>query len=598
MRTHNTKGSGGVRRRLAFKWRLLLSYFLLVLSLMALLFVINTRRISGIVYDNVTYSAEQSMNQLQAYLEDKFSSLYMDVIDFSYNQGLTATLSQNPRDMPINKQMAEWSKLRTLMSTIMREQYHIVRGIKLYINDAFVFASEAGPIYPFSAASGSAWYERMQTLKRRTLICPPELIGEEGMFAIVHMLSDANDYSKLVAAIRIDISVENIRAILRNGATTKHSVCYLESFDGLLLGCSDDQSAACAAERRERARALTPENSPVKLGGDLAFTAMLSDDEFRLTQLVPVRDITVMSRSYLPIFVAYIALILVLFFLLSARIASGITGRLQALIHRMKAFSAVNGHPDEPPALPASLSLTERDDIDQLVSSYDQLIRTVEQLTVENIAKGKQLNEMELTLLHAQINPHFLFNTLDMIRYLADANRAKDISEATLELSQFYRIGLSKGRPLITLKEELDCVRAYVKIQNFRFNNALTLEIDVAEEFMSLSVPRITLQPIVENAVMHGILEKPGASGTVRVSCKWIGGDALISVRDDGVGIPPEKLLRLTENLDGNGYGLKNTHERIQLQFSKRYGISIHSKLGEYTQTDILIPRDWEVAGA
>lgn len=137
----------------------------------------------------------------------------------------------------------------------------------------------------------------------------------------------------------------------------------------------------------------------------------------------------------------------------------------------------------------------------------------VQSLSAENVRKGRQLNEMELAMLYTQINPHFLFNTLDMIRYLADHNENDKISAAMTALAQFYRKSLNGGKRMSTVGAELDHVRAYVQIQQLRFGDGIVLKVEVPEKLLEVPLPAVTLQPIVENALLHGILGRADKRG-------------------------------------------------------------------------------------
>ena len=238
-------------------------------------------------------------------------------------------------------------------------------------------------------------------------------------------------------------------------------------------------------------------------------------------------------------------------------------------------------------AIPIPVS-REGDDIDQLFLSYNALMAEIQNLTQENIQKGQRLNQTELALLHTQINPHFLFNTLDMIRSLADQGKTQKVSGAIAALSAFYRRSLNKGSMLSTLENELQHVNAYLEIQRLRFGDRVRLEVDVPPDLLKVLLPRVALQPIVENALLHGILNGPEKSGTIRITAREFGHDVRVTVWDDGCGMSRQRLNRLFQ--PGSGVGLSNTNERLRLHFGSGYGLDVESVENQFTQVTIRVP--------
>lgn len=233
-----------------------------------------------------------------------------------------------------------------------------------------------------------------------------------------------------------------------------------------------------------------------------------------------------------------------------------------------------------------------RINIYKLISKIDKLIKEVYEIGIKNNKAELNKKEAELAMLQAQINPHFLYNTLDIIRWksiiLADGeNEVTDIVET---LSDYFRLSLSKGKRMITIAEEIQHVRSYMKIMGFRYMDKANLEISVPEELQEFLIPKITLQPIVENALYHGIKHREG-TGVIRISGSF-GREALeLEIFDDGVGIPPDQLEALKQNgFEAGGYGLKNVQQRIRMLFGEPYGIGMDSVFSEYTKVIIRIP--------
>ncbi len=215
-----------------------------------------------------------------------------------------------------------------------------------------------------------------------------------------------------------------------------------------------------------------------------------------------------------------------------------------------------------------------------------------EQVTREQ----KQLRKAEFELLQAQINPHFLYNTLDAIVWSAEAGNEKQVVKMVGSLSEFFRSSLNKGKEIVTIREELSHVRSYLEIQQIRYQDILDYEIDVPEELYINEIPKITVQPVVENALYHGIKEKRGG-GKISVTGREDGGDYIITVSDNGIGMEPDRLKEVRDGLTDSSpdskkiYGLYNVNQRIKLDFGDEYGLSIDSVYDEGTTVTIRLPK-------
>ena len=210
--------------------------------------------------------------------------------------------------------------------------------------------------------------------------------------------------------------------------------------------------------------------------------------------------------------------------------------------------------------------------------------------------------QVELSFLQHQINPHFLYNTLDSIRSRALMDRQREIAKMTEILARFFRYCISRDDSMVRVGEELDHIRDYFYIQKFRFEDRFDMEIDVErDELLELFLPRMTIQPLVENAMIHG-LEKVEHKGLIRVSLMAAGDRLCITVSDNGFGMPREELLRLNERLAGpleaeatagqaqGGIAIRNVNTRLRLMFGEDSGIRYRSLIGEGTDAVVTMP--------
>ena len=232
---------------------------------------------------------------------------------------------------------------------------------------------------------------------------------------------------------------------------------------------------------------------------------------------------------------------------------------------------------------------------DSLNAMIDKINELLDQVTTEQV----RLRKAEFELLQAQINPHFLYNTLDTIVWLAEAGDQKRVVSMVGNLSDFFRTSLNQGKDIISIREELAHVRSYLEIQQVRYQDILRYEITVPEDLYEYKIPKITIQPLVENALYHGIKNKRG-QGTITITGERSENGFVLYVRDNGIGMTQERLNEVRagiQKLSYTGkeiYGLYNVNERIRLNFGETYGISIESTYGEGTCVSISLPDQWK----
>jgi two-component system sensor histidine kinase YesM len=241
-----------------------------------------------------------------------------------------------------------------------------------------------------------------------------------------------------------------------------------------------------------------------------------------------------------------------------------------------------------------------------LSRSFNIMIDNTNGLLEEVRSEQVRLRKAEFQVLQAQINPHFLYNTLDAIVWSAEAGNQKQVVKMVRNLSDFFRTSLNQGKDIVTIGEELQHVRSYLEIQQVRYQDILQYEIDVPEEMHRYMIPKITIQPLVENALYHGIKNKRGL-GLIRVSGS-VGEDGLrIEVRDNGIGMSPERLAQVRESIGSDPdmsnthdvYGIYNVNERIRMNFGDEYGIRVDSVYGEGTTVTVRLPgQETGAAGA
>lgn len=235
------------------------------------------------------------------------------------------------------------------------------------------------------------------------------------------------------------------------------------------------------------------------------------------------------------------------------------------------------------------------DEIAVLARGFNEMVGNMQTLVNKVKADQQRMRQTDLRLLQAQINPHFLYNTLDTIIWLIEGNKADEAVEMVVTLSEFFRLALSKGKELISLGEERQHISSYLEIQEVRYRDILEYDIQIAPSLYGYQILKLTLQPLVENALYHGIKYKR-AKGYIHIKAEKDGDVLRLSVRDNGAGMEEEELRQLQREIKKpcqeteKGFGLANVNERIQMYFGPEYGMRIESQKDNGTYVEITIP--------
>ena len=224
-----------------------------------------------------------------------------------------------------------------------------------------------------------------------------------------------------------------------------------------------------------------------------------------------------------------------------------------------------------------------------LAKQFNTMLNQIDKLMMAVKEEEQNVRKYELQALSSQINPHFLYNTLDTIVWMAEFNDSKRVVEVTKSLAKYFRLALNQGHEQISLKDEIDHVRQYLFIQKQRYGEKLQYEIEELSAYDNYQIPKLILQPLVENAIYHGIKEM-NRQGMIRVSVSKNDTQLIVSIYDNGRGFVASETTNATLVRLGS-VGLKNVNQRLQLQFGKSYHMEIKSEENTYTEIRLYFPK-------
>lgn len=322
-------------------------------------------------------------------------------------------------------------------------------------------------------------------------------------------------------------------------------------------------------------------------------TELIQDDiqYYIYYQTESIENLKVKLNEQVKSFIAFCCILLIFIFFITASITIFILNSITKPIRKLCSVTEQIAEGD----FSVKAKVDSQDEIAHLAESVNDMSENLEVMVSKIKEDERKMRHAELRLLQEQINPHFLYNTLDTIVWLIEGNAPEKAVNMVVSLSEFFRLVLSKGKEFITIKEEELHIKSYLEIQQVRYRDILEYEIDIDQEIYPYKILKLTLQPLVENSLYHGIKYKR-AKGKIIVRGKLEQDNIVLTVSDNGVGMEADALKRLQEEIlrpckeTSQGFGLANVNERIRMNFGMEYGMTISSVPGEGTDIKIVIP--------
>ena len=400
-------------------------------------------------------------------------------------------------------------------------------------------------------------------------------IGE--MVSFVRVINDINT-QKPIGILAINLPSRFFEQAYEGlSGETSHFALYDTS--GRLI-CKDNESTFSSLNPENLLQNTREETD--KLFYKSIFTCdTLGDSHFILASRLEVRILDGLPAKLLAALIIGAFILLAFMWLINTYIAKNVIYPIQRLVDSMAEVQ--NGWLHR-----VSMNVND-DEIGLLKNSYNAMLIEINQLIEELLQKEKTLRMAELDALQEQMKPHFLYNTLDMIRYMALENRTDEVYNMLETLGNFYRRFLSKGSTDLSLGEEIEIVKSYLTLQRTRFEDIFTDEYEIEEGLSSIRVPRLILQPLVENSIYHGIRPK-GEHGVIRVTVKRQEDFLFLSIYDNGIGMSAHQRELLFSGKDSRSFGFQGTIERIRYYYKTEDVFEIHSTEGEYCEIILKLP--------
>lgn len=580
---------------LNLKQKLLLSYLMLIVLPLGILAWLTYARSSEAISDKMLEVSSQALEQVNLSLDYTFQSMAKSSNIVYLNSKIQQILQKDKTNYDVGDQIDDFTDLSEYFSGIQFDQD--VHRIRLYINDGLLYSEENVNFFNIKSIAGSELYEKAVSLNGQIYWTAPYNFKYGGfddthdIISGVRMIGNREAYGEFLGIISIDVRVSKIEEVLNKSAIKENGLIYILDEKNEVVAASDNTLLKDKLNELKRSGLPRMEAAweKMSLSGEPVYTAYktIPHTRWKLAAVIPVSNILKSNAEIRDHTFILMAVIGVAAYMLALLVAGSMVKRIRLLMKTMQ--KAEKGD------FSAGIHVSGSDEIGELETKFNHMLVKIESLVEEKYQIGKEAKNAELKALQAQINPHFLYNTLELITCKAYNYKARDIVDLVNSMARFYKLSLSKGKDIVTIGDEIAHIEAYINIQNQRFDDSIKLVLDIDERLTACSIMKLVLQPLVENAIHHGIMEKEIQAGTIKIGGIFADDDIVLTVEDDGVGMSPgqtDKILTEQCSKDAHGFGVINVERRLKINYGERYGLTYKSIKGQGTTVSVRIPAE------
>lgn len=582
------------------KHKLLISHLILILAPILIITALFYSQLFNIIVSNTKASELNLSRETVSNFENTVEDIRFASGEIVKDKTFTDLIA-NPDNNTESSKKKLYSSLYSFLQTVNAKiDGATITDIKIYLSPAYEAyyqdpdLSSTGILKPISDIKNSYWHGIFASTRERQLLCPTLYLTtkekkDSGLISFTRKIN-GKDNSEL-AYVSVYFNKSYLNSMLKEYTTLPGSAKYVVNERDAIVASSSNNLVGKYLVYYNEIPPLVPDTNQFEVKSFSSERCYISYQEINganwyMISVIPVNSIWSENKSLIVEFLLAYILVLAFACMVSLLLSNSIVRRISTVINQMKSVKTTKPTPLNTP--------TEHDEIGDLIETYNYMIGEINNLSEEQVKTASELRTAEFKALQAQINPHFLYNTLDMINWLSKKGLNEEVSTAVQALSKFYKMTLRKGNIVVTIEEELEHVSLYIQLQNMRYDNKIHFTIDIPDTMLEFTIPKIIFQPVVENAIQHGIFCKESKEGNIVIT-GWMEDNILVFlISDDGVGIPKERIDQLMsgqiKSSSGSGVGILNTHNRLQLFYDAQFGLSYRSKEGEYTEVEIRIP--------
>ena len=588
-----SKRVGFIGRFHSIRSAILSSYFMVVVVALAVFALVARHYTEKTVLENAEEYSIQLIEQVNSDIDS-----YMDYL---HNISVLIASDGDVQDYLFRNRMSDmertecFKRITTQFSTIMDTRDDIV-NIGIISDERYIINSGFYKMNENVELDQLDWVQKAREKKGITVISSSHVQNlvdgkYEWVITLAKSLPKKGD-QETTGIFFVDLNYSSISELCSNISFGNKGYIYILDGNGNLIYHPQQQLLYSGLKKEKIQEVLQCKDSTfVTDDGKLYSISTSKETGWTVVGVAYTEELLKNSDETVRIYFFSAILILMVAFALAYLLSYGITKPIKVLGDSMKEVE--KGNFDN-----AALQVQGHNEIARLSSSFNIMTTEIKNLMEQNVEQQRQKRKSELKALQAQINPHFLYNTLDSIIWMAEWGKTKEVVLMTSSLAKLLRQSISNQNELVRVEEEVEYTKSYLTIQKMRYKDKLEYEVLVSPEVLGRRIPKLVLQPLVENAIYHGIKYKEG-KGRVTIEGAREGDDMVLKVSDDGVGMNEEQLERIFEKRETdtrkNGVGVLNVHERIQLYYGSEYGLCFYSEEMKGTTVEVRIP--WEEGG-
>lgn len=548
------------------------------------------------ITENANKNVNDIVNQTKSYIDYHINDVFQQFVYLESDSDLLKIEKDASENIAMSNSINTYLNFNKSVDRIYSTYNSIVDSIFININDGKYMIYKNNYLTSQINYSYSDWKKNYEEPNYYWLNTHKDYIflnQDKGNNVVSLFKLIGNSNSKVTGIINFNFKESFFRNILEEPEISKNGYLVLISNDGVMQFKNVDQKYQMNKEVIDKLAALKSHkgNFTFHIPGRekmLVSYNTIEINNWKIAAIIP-EDEMMMKANY----IKYITVFLVIFLIiigvfLSSFLSKIISKPITKLTNKVKKVRDGD--------LNQVFYSDTSNEIGVLNNVMNELILRVKQLLIEVKEEQESKRNAELAALQAQINPHFLYNTLYVIKQLCDMGESKDASNMISALSNFFRIGISKGREVIKIEEEIEHIKNYFFIQHMRYSDDFKYQLEISPEIYNCEILKLTIQPLVENAIYHGVKQKRG-QGSILVKGSRIDDNIVIDVMDDGIGMTEERLKEVRESLYDKSekkyalsFGIRNVNDRLRIHYGKDYGIELFSKKDIGTTVRIVIP--------
>ncbi len=580
--------------------KLTISYLLLTLFPLVIIaiFVFNISIMT--LKNEVSEYVSNTLDQINNNIDNTFIQLTNISAEIGMDETLQEILNKDA-SRPIREKIADDEKVNEIIENAIANFTNI---------ESLHIFSYSGEVYSMKGAGNSLvtdynftrkkWFQNMKKLNKRSLIIPTylqtDIISEGSNKKVFGYITEINDIKTQnnIGYFMIEMDIGIFSNLLKSISADQPSVVIIDDNKTVIYHTQPEYISSQFQHDYVSELLEKKEGHMIRKTGsgeELIIYNTSANTGWTVLSIIPTDLLFSRINSFELALVYTIILCILSSIVISVLMSNSLTEPISVLKRRMK--MAESGDFD------LQIEVKSKDEIGELSLSFNKMLSRIKNL-IQRVYQTEILRkEAELSALQAQINPHFLYNTLQIMDIMAEEKGADEISGSCRALARIFRYSISKGQGFVSLEEEVLHVKNYVYIQQLRLESKLTVIYEIPEELYRYETVKLVLQPLVENGIIHGV-EKSGRSCIIKVSARLHKTNLILEVEDNGIGMDKEELLNLQASLyqksemdsrsSGSGIALKNVNDRIKLYYSDKYGMTIQSTRNVGTKVTLVLP--------